>query len=51
MQAARAAGVTGVLVGDAAHDGGVEHAAPDLHFADAHHVAACLRNLREEDCR
>jgi phosphoglycolate phosphatase len=47
MQAARAAGITGVLVGDAAHDGGVEHAAPDLHFADAHHLAAYLLNLHE----
>ncbi len=35
MQAARAAGVTAVLLGDAAHDGGVDHAAPDLHFPDA----------------
>ena len=35
MQAARAAGVTAVLLGDAAHDGGIELAAPDLHFQDA----------------
>ena len=28
MQAARAAGVTAVLIGDAEHDGGVAHAAP-----------------------
>jgi phosphoglycolate phosphatase len=35
MQAARAAGVTAVLVGDAAHDGGVVRAAPDIHFATA----------------
>ena len=35
MQAARAAGVTAVLLGDAAHDGGVDHAAPDRHFPDA----------------
>ncbi|MBV8575499.1 MAG: HAD-IA family hydrolase [Acetobacteraceae bacterium] len=45
MQAARAAGITGVLVGDAAHDGGVERAAPDLQFADAYRLAAFLRNL------
>lgn len=35
MQAARAAGVTAVLLGDAAHDGGVDAAAPDLHVLDA----------------
>ena len=35
MQAARAAGVTAVLLGDAAHDGGVDAAAPDLHVQDA----------------
>lgn len=45
MQAARAAGVTAVLVGDAAHDGGIERARPDLHFADAHSLAARLRSL------
>ena len=45
MQAARAAGVTPVLVGDAAHDGGVEHAAPDIHFSSAHHLAAHLLKL------
>ena len=45
MQAARAAGITAVLVGDASHDGGVERAAPDLHFASAHALAACLRSL------
>ncbi|PPQ37317.1 HAD family hydrolase [Rhodopila globiformis] len=32
MQTARAAGVTAVLIGYAAHDGGVERAAPDIHF-------------------
>ena len=32
MQAARAAGVTAVLIGDAGHDQGIAHAAPDLHF-------------------
>jgi phosphoglycolate phosphatase len=45
MQAARAAGITGVLVGDAAHDGGVEHASPDLYFPDAYQLAAQLRTL------
>lgn len=45
MQAARAASVTAVLVGDASHDGGVECAQPDIHFADAHAVAAHLRAL------
>lgn len=45
MQAARAAGVTGVLVGDASHDGGVENAAPDRHFLTAHALAAHLRSL------
>ena len=29
---ARAAGVTAVLVGDAAHDGGIDRAHPDIHF-------------------
>jgi phosphoglycolate phosphatase len=45
MQAARAAGITGVLVGDASHDGGVARAAPDIHFESAHALAARLRFL------
>lgn len=45
MVAARAAGVTAVLVGDASHDGGVEHAAPHIHFRSAHHLAEQLRLL------
>jgi phosphoglycolate phosphatase len=45
MVAARAAGVTAVLVGDASHDGGVEHAAPDIHFLSAYHLATELRLL------
>jgi phosphoglycolate phosphatase len=45
MAAARAAGVTAVLVGDASHDGGVEHAAPDIHFLSAYHLATELRLL------
>lgn len=46
MQAARAAGVTAVLVGDADHDGGVERAAPHLHFLSAHSLALRLRGRR-----
>ncbi len=42
MQAARAAGCTAVLLGDAAHDGGVANAAPDAAFADADALAAWL---------
>jgi len=45
MRAAQAAGVTAVLVGDAEHDGGVEHAAPDLHVHSAHDLAALLKRL------
>ena len=45
MQAARAAGVTAVLVGNADHDGGVERAAPDIHFPDAYLLCARLRAL------
>ena len=45
MVAARAAGVTAVLIGDAAHDGGVENATPDIHFPSAYHLAAELRLL------
>lgn len=43
MRTARAAGVTAVLLGDAAHDGGVEQAAPDLHFPSAHALEARFR--------
>lgn len=45
MQAARAAGLTAVLVGHADHDGGVERAAPDIHFPDAYALASRLREL------
>jgi phosphoglycolate phosphatase len=45
MVAARAAGVTAVLVGDASHDGGVELASPDLHVHSAHELAAWLKSL------
>lgn len=42
MQAARAFGATAVLLGDAAHDGGVAAAAPDRHFPDGAALAAWL---------
>lgn len=45
MRSARAAGVTAVLLGDAAHDGGVEQAAPDLHFSAACSLHARLREV------
>jgi phosphoglycolate phosphatase len=45
MQAARAAGVTAVLVGDAGHDGGVTHAVPDVHFPTAAALASRLIDL------
>jgi len=44
MQAARAAGVTAVLIGSAEHDGGVERAAPHIHFPGAHSFLARLRD-------
>jgi phosphoglycolate phosphatase len=45
MQAARAAGVTAVLIGNADHDGGVERAAPHIHFSSAYDLRAKLRDL------
>jgi phosphoglycolate phosphatase len=45
MEAARAAGVSAVLVGDASHDGGIDRAHPDIHFPSALDLAACLRAL------
>jgi phosphoglycolate phosphatase len=45
MQAARAAGCTAVLLGDAGHDGGVMAAAPDLQFDDGHALADALSRL------
>jgi phosphoglycolate phosphatase len=45
MQAARAAGVTAVLVGDASHDGGIDRARPDLHFPTALDLSARLGAL------
>jgi phosphoglycolate phosphatase len=47
MVAARAAGVTAVYVGDAAHDGGVERVGADLHFEHAQDLAARLRALAQ----
>jgi len=54
IRAARAAGCTAVLLGDASHDGGIEGlrgqgAAPDLHYADASALAARFRALRGGD--
>ncbi len=43
MQAARAAGCTAVLLGNAAHDGGVANAAPDAAFPHAEDLAAWIR--------
>jgi phosphoglycolate phosphatase len=45
MRTARAAGVTAVLIGDAAHDGGIDRAHPDLHFPTGLDLAARLREL------
>lgn len=45
MQAARAAGVTAVLIGNADHDGGVERAAAHIHFPTARDLHACLKEL------
>ena len=45
METARSAGVTAVLVGDAAHDGGIDRARPDIHFPSALDLAASLRAL------
>jgi phosphoglycolate phosphatase len=45
MTAARAAGVTAVLIGDASHDGGIDRARPDLHFRSALDLAVRLRAL------
>lgn len=45
MQAARAAGCTAVLLGDAAHDGGITNCAADMSFAHGHALAQGLRAL------
>lgn len=45
MQAARAAGCRAVLLGDAAHDGGVSATTPDAVFSDGHALQAHLLSL------
>jgi phosphoglycolate phosphatase len=45
MQAARAAGVTAVLIGNADHDGGVERADPHIHFPSVRDLRARLQDL------
>jgi phosphoglycolate phosphatase len=45
MEAARRAGLSAVLVGDAAHDGGVPAGLCDACFADGHALAAYLSRL------
>jgi phosphoglycolate phosphatase len=45
MQAARAAGCRAVLLGDAAHDGGVSATTPDAVFPDGHALQAHLLSL------
>jgi phosphoglycolate phosphatase len=45
MQAAKAAGATAVLIGNAEHDGGVERAAPHIHFPTIRDLHARLRDL------
>ena len=45
MQAARAAGCRAVLLGDAAHDGGMMAATPDATFIDGHALEAHLLSL------
>jgi phosphoglycolate phosphatase len=45
MQAARNAACRAVLLGDAAHDGGVTKASPDLHFRNARSLAQALAAL------
>ena len=45
MHAARAAGCVAVLLGDAAHDGGIISCAPDIVFADGVQLAARFHAL------
>lgn len=45
MQAARAAGLRAVLMGDAAHDGGIAAAGADQVFANCHELALALSSL------
>jgi phosphoglycolate phosphatase len=48
MQAARNAGCTAVLLGDAAHDGGISNSMPDAVFASGHALAAYVRSLAKQ---
>ena len=48
MATARAAGVTAVLIGDGAHDGGIDQSYFDLHFPSALDLAARLRALARD---
>jgi phosphoglycolate phosphatase len=45
MQAARAAGLRAVLMGDAAHDGGIAATGADQVFADCHALAVAVSSL------
>ena len=45
MQAARAAGLRAVLMGDAAHDGGIASVGADQIFTDCHDLAVALSSL------
>ena len=45
MQAARAAGVRAVLMGDAAHDGGIATAGADQVFINCHELTVALSSL------
>ena len=45
MQAARAAGLRAVLMGDAAHDGGIASAGADQIFTNCHELAVAVSSL------
>jgi phosphoglycolate phosphatase len=45
MQAARAAGLRAVLMGDAAHDGGIASVGADQIFTDCHELTTALSSL------
>lgn len=45
MEAARAAGCSAVLLGNADHDGGIEALSPHGHFVHGHALASCLVGL------
>ncbi len=51
MQAARAAGCVAVLLGDAAHDGGIAACAPDIAFAHGLALSAALHTLDKRNQR